>query len=193
MSQEAIEIIRGEHRSLAAVLDSADFLLDHLRAGRAAPDFKLLHAIMRYIEEFPDRLHHPKEDKCLFARVKMRTRDADELIDQLEREHRGGELRMAELKQALMEFERGRPNAAEAFLQRLDTYAQFNRKHMMTEERELIPLAEKHLVSEDWNEIGLAFRENRDPMFATGGADEFRQLFHTIVNLMPSPLGLGRP
>ena len=81
MSQEAIEIIRGEHRSLAAVLDAAAFLLGHLRDGRADPDFKLLHAIVQYIEEFPERLHHPKEDQYLFARLKSRTHDADELID----------------------------------------------------------------------------------------------------------------
>lgn len=192
MSQEAIEIIRGEHRSLAAVLDAAAFLLDHLRDGRADPDFKLLHAIVQYIEEFPERLHHPKEDQYLFARLKSRTHDTDELIDRLEREHRGGESRMVELKQALAEFERGSPGAADAFLRRLATYAEFNRKHMMTEERELIPMAEKHLLPEDWKEIASAFRENRDPMFAAQGPQEFRQLFHTIVNLMPSPLGLGR-
>ena len=65
----------------AAVLDAAAFLLGHLRDGRADPDFKLLHAIVQYIEEFPERLHHPKEDQYLFARLKSRTHDADELID----------------------------------------------------------------------------------------------------------------
>ena len=32
--------------------------------------------MLRYIDEYPERLHHPKEDQFLFARLAKRSVDA---------------------------------------------------------------------------------------------------------------------
>ena len=88
MSKEALEIIKAEHRSLSAVLDAADYLIAEIRAKRIQPEFRLLWAIINYIDSFPETLHHPKEDQFLFSRLKQRTKAADSLIDELEAQHR---------------------------------------------------------------------------------------------------------
>ena len=62
---------------------------------------------------------------------------------------------------------------------------------MLLEERELLPLAEQVLTSEDWDELDAAFAADQDPL--SGGAPdaEYVALFTRIVNLVPAPLGLG--
>ena len=93
MRFKAIGLIQDEHRSLAAVIQAAEFLVRKYVHESKAPDFKLLHAMLYYVREFPERRHHPKEDQVLFAKLKARTSEADAVIADLEQEHaRGGQM-----------------------------------------------------------------------------------------------------
>ncbi|KAB2968958.1 hemerythrin domain-containing protein [Zoogloea sp.] len=191
MSKEALEIIKAEHRSLSAVLDAADYLIAEIRAKRIQPEFKLLWAIIHYIDSFPETLHHPKEDQFLFSRLKQRTDAADSLIDELEAQHRSGEKRVRDLQLALGRFEADQEEALEVFADALNAFTQLSWRHMTVEENELMPLAERHLLDADWEEVTAAFRDNNDPMFGSERSDHFRQLFRKIVNMAPPPVGLG--
>jgi hypothetical protein len=85
--QRALAVVRDEHRSLAAVLNVLVRLVDD--AARPA-DPELLHAMLFYIEQFPERLHHPKEDAYLFRKLRERTHECDALIAELQLQHVGG-------------------------------------------------------------------------------------------------------
>ena len=98
---KSIQIIQDEHRSITAVIEGLRQVLAEIGAGRMAPDFDLLAAMFRYIEAFPERLHHPKEDEYLFARLRLRRPDAAPLLDRLHAEHEQGRAKFAELKAAL--------------------------------------------------------------------------------------------
>ncbi len=67
---KAIAIIQDEHRAITAVVEGLRQLVAEIAAGRMAPDHALLAALFHYIEQFPERLHHPKEDDYLFARLR---------------------------------------------------------------------------------------------------------------------------
>ena len=84
---KAIAIIRAEHRALGAVINNIKAALREVQAGRMAMDFKLLWAMVYYIDAFPDRLHHPKEDDWLSARLAARTSLSDTLIAALQSHH----------------------------------------------------------------------------------------------------------
>src|SRR5262245_49441760 len=77
----AIRIILDEHRSLAAVLHGMLYLVNGIRNRGAKPDFKVLGAMIYYIDAFPERYHHPKEDRYLFARLRARCPMAHPLLD----------------------------------------------------------------------------------------------------------------
>ena len=64
---QADRIIHDEHRSLAAVLHGMLHLVHAIRDRGARPDFNVLGAMIYYIDAFPERFHHPKEDEYLFA------------------------------------------------------------------------------------------------------------------------------
>ncbi|HEX6297853.1 MAG TPA: hemerythrin domain-containing protein, partial [Burkholderiales bacterium] len=171
-------IIRDEHRTISAVLHALKDLARAAQEPGAKPAFAALRAMVRYIDEFPEKLHHPKEDDLL-ARLVARAPEARPLADGLRREHAEGARLVRELERALLFFEDS-ANAAE-FLAAVNAYAEFHWQHMRKEEQELLPLAERILGPTDWLALDEAFEANPD----------FEKQFTRIVNLAPEPVGLG--
>lgn len=190
MRPEAIQIIKDEHLAISAVLYSLRYLVKEMRKG-AAPNFPLLKAILDYIVSYPDRWHHPKEDKYLFAAVRRRTREADKLIERLEREHSLGYPMVEELKRDLIAFQEGSAEARERFFTTADRYAELEWEHLHTEEEVFMPIAERVLTAEDWAEIHTAFRENDNPLFGIKPKEEAESLYQKILSLAPAPMGFG--
>src|SRR5205823_13241757 len=54
-SVNALAIIRDEHRSLGAVLHGMLYLIREIRYAGAAPNFEVFHAMLYYIDAFPER------------------------------------------------------------------------------------------------------------------------------------------
>jgi hemerythrin-like domain-containing protein len=73
MNHEAIRVIRDEHASLAAMLKSLLQMvnrgLDPEGRGEHERYFDVMRAMLFYVDEFPETLHHPKETELLFPRV----------------------------------------------------------------------------------------------------------------------------
>lgn len=188
---KAISIIRAEHRALGAVINNIKALLQEVKAERMAMDFKLFWAMVYYIDAFPDRLHHPKEDDWLFARLKQRTSLADGLIDTLQSEHQAEPVALAGMRRDLGNYEAGVAGSLDALQATVASYADFTWTHLRAEENELLPLAETHLLAADWDAIAHAFAQNADPLVGSADKKLFDALFHDIVNRTPAPLGLG--
>lgn len=191
MLNSALAIIHDEHRSLAAVVHGLRYLVRETRERNSKPDFRLLWAMIFYLDEFPEKLHHPKENTYLFARLRLRTREADAVVAELERQHLAGAERIRDLELALGYYEAGMPEGLERFSAAVEKFADESVKHMALEESTVLPLVKKYLTTEDWVEIGAAFSENGDPRFDTEADQECRDLFTRIVNLAPPPIGVG--
>jgi hemerythrin-like domain-containing protein len=188
----ALDVIRGEHRSFTAVLHGLWYLVDEVNEGRRKPDFKVLRAMMHYIDTFPEKLHHPKEQRYLFPRLRQRTDAANAALDQLEAEHIHGEKLIRDLEQSLLRWEMGGQQDLAAFTKEVEHYVDFHRRHMQQEEQVILPLAERVLTEEDWCEINAAFAGNADPLSAGDVEKDFERLYSRIVNIAPPPLGFGR-
>lgn len=187
---KAISIIQDEHRAITAVVEGLRHLLEEIRAGRMAPDHALLRALFAYIEQFPERLHHPKEDEFLFARLRVRRPDAAPILDALHREHEVGRERFAELKAAYERYAAD-PATLEPFREGVERYSHFHWKHMRREEDEVMPMARASLLAEDWAAIDAAFASNNDPIVGIPAQKAFRELFRRLVAIMPPPYGVG--
>jgi hemerythrin-like domain-containing protein len=191
MFNAALNIIHDEHRSLAAVVHGLRYLVRESRTKNTRPDFKVLWSMIFYLDEFPAKMHHPKENAYLFARLRQRTHEADTVIDNLERQHSAGGQHVRDLELALGHYEAGFPDGLEKFSAAVEKFADEILRHMAFEESTLIPLARKYLTPEDWVEIGAAFSENGDPRFDAETDQDCRDLFSRIVNLAPPPIGVG--
>lgn len=191
MLNRALAIIHDEHRSLGAVLHGLRFLVrEALEKGREL-DFKLLWAMIYYMDAFSQRLHDPREEAYLFAKIMERTREADELIARLKQQHADSAEHLRKLELMLGQLEAGVPGSLAAFASEVEQQVEDARQHMQLEEKTVIPLAKKYLTTEDWIAIAEAFGEHGDPRFGAKPEHEFRDLFTRIVNLAPPPIGVG--
>lgn len=191
MRHPSLTVIRDEHQALAAMLRSLSMLLSQARREHALPDFGVLRAMLFYIDEFPERLHHTKESELLFPALARRCPELAPVIEKLEADHAQGERAIRELEHALLAFEVMGEARRDAFEQAVERYVHFYLDHMGVEESRLLPAAERHLQPEDWAALDAAFLRNRDPLTGHEAADEYRPLFTRIVNTAPAPIGLG--
>ena len=189
---KAITILKNEHRSISAVLSGLKELAHMAHHATGRPDFGVFRAMLRYIDEYPERLHHPKEDEYLFARLAARLPEAKPLLEELQAEHVEGARRVRDLERALLFLEDRWPAGVREFSEAVDGYAQFHWNHMRREEEKVLPLAELHLSQADWDLIGRAFAGNDDPI-ADLREKDFQVLFSRIASLAPAPIGLGDP
>lgn len=191
MFNSALNTIYDEHRSLAAVVQGLRFIVAKYRQGRGQPDFRLLRAMVFYLEEFPQKLHHPKEDAYLFARLQLRTRMADSVIAELRAQHVAGIHHVSNLHAALDRYESSTEDGLEEFSLAVEQFSDDVLRHMAVEESCLLPLARRHLSAEDWVEIGVAFGENGDPRFIADAHDSFSELFSRILKLGAPDSSMG--
>ena len=102
MKHRSLEIIRDEHSSLAAMLQSMRMLV--ARGPRDNPKnfFDVLRAMLFYIDEFPERLHHPKETELLFPRVLKAVPELGVAVARLDRDHEYTEKAVRDIQHLLL-------------------------------------------------------------------------------------------
>ena len=87
MTHESLRIIRDEHSALAAMLRSLSMMVQQGPGDDAQQYFDVMRAMLFYIDEFPERLHHPKETELLFPRVAAAAPEVGMAIARLDRDH----------------------------------------------------------------------------------------------------------
>ncbi len=191
MNPLTLRVIRDEHQALAAMLRTILLLLAEHRRHGSLPDFTALRAMLFYVDEFPERLHHPKESELLFPKLRARVPAVRETLDRLDDDHARGERAIRDLEHSLLAFEMiGEPRRA-AFEQAAQRYVQGYLRHMEVEEREVLPLALQLLQPRDWEDLDEAFAANRDPLTGHAPDEPYRALVQRILNALPAPLGLA--
>ncbi len=191
MRHPALDVIRGEHQALAAMLSSLTMLLAQARRAKMQPDFDVLRAMLFYVDEFPERLHHAKESALLFPKLRALAPELAPVLDRLDNEHARGERAIRELQRALLAFEvLGEPRRA-LFEEAVQQYVTFYLEHMAVEEDHVLPAAQRLLGDADWAEMNAAFTAHRDPLAGHPPDAEYARLFRLIVAHAPAPIGLG--
>lgn len=196
MTHSSLVVIRREHRALSAMLRSITLLLREHRRRSTLPAFDALQAMLFYVDEFPEKLHHPKESRLLFPKLRGRSARTDAVLDQLDRDHARGECAIRELEHALLGFRvmSGTVQCEmrrDRFEQLMRHYADFYLGHMRVEETEILPLAEAVLSADEWAELDAAFLTNRDPLAGHEADEPYKPLFLTIVGALQNSGNVG--
>jgi len=189
MPSTALDIIRKEHRVFAAMLQAMTAQLRRVNTLRQGPDFPLLRALLFYIDEYPNRRHHPKEDASLFPLVRSRCPELAGVLDQLTADHQQGERSMHKLAQALLAYEvLGEPRR-DNFEHALERYAAFYLRHMMLEEEHVLRAAEECCQPDELAALDRAFSANRDPFTGHDPEAEFRPVYERLAPLLVTSQG----
>jgi len=190
----SVRVIRAEHDALAAMLRTVPLLLDAQYRAGTLPDFAALRAMLFYVDEFPERLHHKKESELLFPKLRARVPTLRDTLDDLDADHAQGERAIRELQHSLLAWEQMGEPRREKFEQQLKVYAARYLRHMKREEAEVLPRAIAAFSAEDWAELDEAFGSHQDPLAPRPGrpVDEaYAPLRQRILAALPAPLGWG--
>jgi len=187
---EAMSVIQREHRAIAAVVHCFEQLLRETHSGSLKAPIDVFELILIYMRDFPDKLHHPKEDDYLFAALEKRAPKLKKAIGDLKRQHDEGDRLTIEMLEKLEVLKADPEGAFKDFEQAANEFIEFQRGHLVFEETKVMPTARKALTEQDWEAIDAAFADNDDPIFGSAPSAKFDKLFSQIVATAPEPWGL---
>ena len=72
---------------LGHVVEVLQHSLRDIAADNTEANFNFLAVALYYIDDFPERMHHPKEDEHLFKALRNRSSDFGGVLDDLQGEH----------------------------------------------------------------------------------------------------------
>lgn len=185
----SLRIIGDEHAAVAGILGSLEQLIEKGPGSDRDRFFDVVRAILFYIDEFPERSHHPKESNLLFPKVARSAPELMPVIRQLEEDHIKGEGRVRELQHTLLAWELLGDSRKAEFMDAAGAYLKFYRAHMRLEEEQLLPAAQRVLSEQDWNQLDEAFVEHRDPLAGGERDPRYEGLLNRIRSQAPAALG----
>jgi len=192
MTHQSIRIIHDEHTALTAMLRSMGMLVQRGPQDRPEQFFDVMRAMLFYMDEFPERLHHTKETELLFPPVAARSAATREVIAQLTHEHDVGEAKVRELQHLLLGWELLGDSRRGEFEEALKVYVDFYLGHIRLEETVVIPEARKVLEPADWVLLDAAFASQGNPLTGKYPREPlYDRLFTRIAMHTPAPIGLG--
>jgi hemerythrin-like domain-containing protein len=193
MTHESIRIIHDEHAALSAMLQSLRMMVQRGPGDEPEQFFDVLRAMLFYIDEFPERLHHTKESELLFPPIRARAPQLHDVLQRLDRDHARGEATVRELQHLLLAWELLGESRRRAFEEAVQHYLDFYLEHMRLEETVILPAAEQLLTEADWQALDAAFAKNCDPLTGKYPRDPvYDRLFTRIVMRAPAPIGVGK-
>ncbi len=138
-----------EHDHILKTLNLLEMqFLDLCRGG--TPDYSLMQSLLVYIQEYPEQIHHPLEDKIysiLLERV-----DEVELIQEVMAQHTELEIKTRKLRESL-KLPESHIISSEEIKKQLSKILIQQRQHIYTEEEKLHPLIESVLTEKDWKHV----------------------------------------
>jgi len=192
MNPSLLDALWNEHRSISVVLHAMEYLVREQRKRGTRINPAVFRAMLYYLDVFPERMHHPKEENYLFAAVRRKTSEADAVLDELRAEHDSGAHTIRDLEQDLLRYEEGGDKEFEHFATAVEAFVKGYREHMRKEEDGVMPIARRVLNAQDWEDINRAWAENRDPLTGVETEKEYEQVLDRIVKLAPPPIGIAR-
>ena len=158
----AIRILTFEHASMGKLLDLMDRLYEQILDGHT-PDFRLFHEIGGYLSEYPDQVHHPKED-LIYRRLQKRYARSKDAPGNLVHEHRELSKLTTYYTECSAMAEKDSDKWMENFQIALRKLIDYYRHHIEMEEAYFFPAAIEHLTESDWAEVTYAISDRPDPL-----------------------------
>ena len=155
--------LRGDHRNMVMLLDLLDAEIDKLAAS-GEPDYDLVRDIMLYVTEYPDVIHHPKED-IVYRHLKSVRPEICTELERVETDHRYIEESGLKLRNSVEAISIGAILNRDELIAKFYHYVEQLREHMYWEETELFSLADELQHFGDWSEVVPENNVISDPLF----------------------------
>jgi len=179
MSQ-VIAALSRDHANITKLLELIESEILAIEVGKK-PDYPLMQDVMRYMVQYSDRFHHPKED-LIFAQLLRRSPEVRADVKDMIAEHVSIRLTGQEFAGLLRASNVDSVDVREQLGTSGFAYIRALREHMLREEKKLFPLAMQVLTKMEWQVIDDAVDAIDDPLFDEMTADDYQRLYRLITN-----------
>lgn len=177
---DLISKIHQDHINMARILKLISSEIDALVAEEPR-DLEVLDDAMRYMINYADKLHHPKED-IMFRRLQEAAPETRELVDEIFNEHQDITTKGSEFHELVLAVEYGDFVLRKDIIAKGKDYVQTLYSHMRKEEENLLRTAQKLTESGGELDLGVEAGELIDPLFGEEIRKEYQNLYEHILN-----------
>jgi nucleotide-binding universal stress UspA family protein/hemerythrin-like domain-containing protein len=178
----ALAVYRDDHRSIAAVVHGMTRVMQESVENGVAPDFSLFEAMLHFVEAFPMVRHHPREERCLFPKLRGHDDGLDALIDKIEAQHLTEVRLIAEIRNALKAAEGGGADELLKLAKAVEDYAELTWGHMTLEDKVILGHAQRIFTQSDWKEVAESFAGNESPGVQGASGENFGSQLNQIIS-----------
>ncbi len=176
--EKTMNELRTDHRNMAMLLDALDAESARLQ-GNDEPDYELIGEIIAYMSEYPDAVHHPKED-LIYRHIHSQHTEIDTSLEHIESDHRALGVATVEIQKCLADVDTDGLPDRKALTTALQKYSRDLREHMYWEEKDLFEIADSMQDDAAWAELLKRHNVSRDPLFGNSVERRYRKLFNHI-------------
>jgi hemerythrin-like domain-containing protein len=173
---DLVEQIKYDHISISRIL----FIMERELYRSDDLDYGLLADCMRYMVEYTDLVHHPKEDAVIDC-ISKKTTGFKKLTDEIKFQHESiGKLSIGfydSIKKANLEESADAKEISETGLH----YIYLQRKHIDLEEGRFLRDVRKFLLNDDYVQINRQYENYRDPQLSDDFESQYSYLYKTLV------------
>jgi hemerythrin-like domain-containing protein len=177
---DVIAALTCDHANIAKILELLESEILAIEVGKT-PDYPLLQDIMCYMNQYPDRFHHPREElvlEKLVARDPTARTAVEDALDQ----HISIGLAGREFDRLLRTSDVDSVHVREGIGAAGFAYIRALRQHMLLEDKTLFPMATAALTNTDWLSVDRAIDAIEDPLFGKMIADGYERLYRLIID-----------
>jgi hemerythrin-like domain-containing protein len=170
-----LEELHQDHLNLARVLRLLEGNLAGVRAGEHI-DLNALGEIVDYVEIYPDRFHHPRENVIFSAYLERRGGRFD-LFERLTVEHTRLASKTREIREHIQEWSQDSPVPRERIVAIIADYLRLQWNHLNLEEDSAFGVLDLELTAGDWERVEASAPAASDPLFGNLSRQRFAGIF----------------
>ncbi len=178
-----LQLLQRDHVNISRLLRVFE---DQLTAFEAAEtvDYDVIVDILDYCRSYPDRYHHPLEDRVLDA-LRSRDREAAEQVGDLAEQHAALAAETDAALSLFLDARNGKEIARDDLIRTARAFLSHYEQHIAAEDGFFFPAAEKALGEQDWQDLENAWDGPSDPVFGDREEEHYRRLRHEILTENP--------
>ncbi|KXF79642.1 hemerythrin domain-containing protein [Enterovibrio coralii] len=166
--------IHKDHNNISKLLKLLTQKLTAIKSEKPV-NYSLIRDAVLYLQEHAEKYHHPKEDLIYHFYID-KYKDA-EAVARLDAEHDSLASLTAEFADTVDMILMDAVIPLDLFAEKLNRFVVSQREHLELEERDILPLIEKQLSTEDWAYLQSQWDDElSDPLFGDTVSDKFVEL-----------------